>query len=381
MDLLHKGFDALDLAFMVHLPSEQAKLLERAKAEAIATGRDIPAHVGGIHFLVAPTGGRGGYAFRATTGSVGEIWFFKRYSRSDPWGIRVTVSAAQCAMIGLAGVRERLEKTLEKLNIPFGKGSESISRVDYALDFLIPSFEIDARQFVMHSNMTRVRHAHLEIQEFREAGKSNRTQTVMIGKNPGRQIVVYDKRAEVLKNRKSHWPEIWKIRRAEQGKPPLDFSDAEASAVWRVELRAYKRHLKEDWKVSSWGTLQQKLPSIFESLLADIRYTSPTSDRQRTRWPNHRLWDRVTEEVRDGLLSARSFASEAHIRELHELELLRMLREQTFGCLIALAAIKKTPPDQLQNFFAQQNDDFTKLLRDYPHQAAAKLAKARAKYG
>lgn len=381
MDLLHKGFDALDLAFMAHLPTEQAKLFERAKSEATATGKDTQVQISGVGFTVGPTGGRGGYAFRATTGSAGEIWFFKRYSRSDPWGIRVTVSAAQCAMIGLAGVRERLEKTLEKLNIPVSKGSESISRVDYALDFLIPKFELVANQFVMHSNMTRIRHAEFEVQEFREAAKSHRTQTVMIGKNPGRQVVVYDKRTEVLKNRKSHWPEIWKIRRAEQGKPPLDLSDAESSAVWRVELRAYKRHLKEDWKVSSWGTLQQKLPSIFESLLADIRYTSPTADRQRTRWPNHRLWDRVTEEVRDGLLSARSFASEVHVRELHELELQRMLREQTFGCLIALAAIKKTPPDQLQSFFAQQNDDFAKLLRDYPKQAAAKLAKARAKYG
>ena len=54
---------------------------------------------GDVGFNVASTGARGGYAFRCDTGSAGEIWFLKKPSTNDPWGVRISVSAVQCAIM------------------------------------------------------------------------------------------------------------------------------------------------------------------------------------------------------------------------------------------------------------------------------------------
>jgi hypothetical protein len=147
--------------------------------------------------------------------------------------------------------------------------------VDFALDFMMPGLHVSQRDnFVMHSRTTRM--AHADISEYREGGRSSRDHgSVTVGKNPNRQVIIYDKRAEVLKKGNSHWPSGMECKpRKKQGLPPIDLNDRETSQIWRVELRAYKRHLKEDWGVATWWQLQQKLPEIFNRLLADIRYTS-----------------------------------------------------------------------------------------------------------
>lgn len=51
-----------------------------------------------------------------------------------------------------------------------------------------------------------------------------------------------------------------------------------------MELRAYKRHLKDTWGVTSWSDFDDKLGDIYAKMVADIRYTDPTSDTNRARW-------------------------------------------------------------------------------------------------
>ncbi|MAB11540.1 hypothetical protein [Hyphomonas sp.] len=378
MELLHKGFDALDLAYAVHFPTKYMPKLNAAKQRAMEIGQPVPVWFGDVGFNVASTGARGGYAFRCDTGSAGEIWFLKKPSTNDPWGVRISVSAVQCALVGLAGVKRRIEEKFEKLGVAFRDGQESISRVDFALDFIIPNFTLVADNFVMHPRATRM--AHVDISEYKSGGRSGRTESVTVGKNPGRQIIIYDKRAEVLNKGNSHWPVVWNKSREKLGLPPIDLQDRDASQIWRVELRAYKRHLKDDWDVATWWQLQEKLPNILNSLITDIRYTAPSLDMNRSRWPDHPLWTRVRTELQGGLSEMKSFATESAIKERLHAEHDDMLKAMIAGSLIALAAHRNTELANLPAFTRNAAEEFITMFRDHPAKTERKLAQSKGKY-
>jgi hypothetical protein len=378
VELLHKGFDALELAYAVHLPAKFIPKLQNAKQKAMEIGQPVTVSLDGLEFNVASTGARGGYAFRCDTGSGGEIWFLKQPSTNDPWGVRISVSAIQCALHGLAGVKQRLESKFQRLGVPLRYGQESIARVDFALDFMMPDFGLKGDNFVMNSRFSRMTHA--DITEYREAGTSGRITGVTVGKNPGRQVIVYDKRAEVLKKGKAHWPIIWNKAREAQGLPPIDLNDRETSQIWRVELRAYKKHLKEDWGVATWWQLQEKLPKIFFSLLADIRYTTPTLDKTRHRWPEHPLWIQVRSELHGKLSEMKSFATEGAVKECLHAERDDMLRAMIAGSLIALAAHRNIELANLPAFTRNAAEEFITMFRDHPAKTERKLAQSKGKH-
>lgn len=171
----------------------------------------------GVRMAVADSGARGGYAFRYDTGPDGATWFFKRPRPGDPWGVRVSVKALALALYGLGGVRARLYGFLEALGIFVPLGAESIGRVDYAVDILAPGFVLEPERFVMHSHATRIDHS--EPDPMVRHGTSGRVTSVTVGKMPNRQVIVYDKRKEVIARRKVHWWEIWNACLAHRGEP------------------------------------------------------------------------------------------------------------------------------------------------------------------
>ena len=385
MLLIHKGFDALDIAYCAHIPLKHVSKVQEAKEKAASirggskTKRATScANLDGQLFNVAGSGVSGGYAFLCDTGSLGENWFFKKPNPKDPWGIRVSVSAIQVALCGLAGVRERLENTLRALGIVVDEGMESISRVDFAMDFHYPEFELNPTNFIMHPRCNRKSYG--EFQEYRENAAGNRVQSVTIGKNPGRQIIVYDKRAEVLANSKAFWPVVWDKYRKDHGLPRIDLSDPETSRIWRIELRAYKNHLKNDWNVSTWGTLQKNLPSILRNMMEDIRYIEPSADTNRSRWSNHLLWDTAKQEIEDELMTLRSFASEDHIRELLKHERDEMIRAQINGCLITRAGLNEVRYDELSAFVLQSVEETLSDFKRNEERTIQKLEKATERY-
>lgn len=229
----------------------------------------------------------------------------------------------------------------------------------------------------MARNFGRMRHA--DLMEYKEGGKSGRTTSVTVGKNPNRQIIVYNKRAEVLAKGNSHWPTVWNRNREANGLPAIDLSNPEASQIWRVELRLYKKHLKEDHGVSSWFQLQQKLGSMFNDLLDDVRYTQPTLDKTRCRWPEHPLWHRVREELNGDLAAMHSFASEENISKMQKLEREQMLITQIAGCIIALASSRNIDFTAIPQFVVQVAGEVTELFRANPAKTERKLQLAKGK--
>ncbi len=378
MELLHKGFDAVDLAYPYHLPMELIEKLEATKIRAMEINAPCVVDLKGKKFNVAPTGARGGYAYRCDTGRLGETWFFKKPNRRDPWGIRISVSAIQCALRGLKGVKEHLETTLFKLGVIVFTGAESIARIDFAMDFLFPDFELVSNNFVMNSRFGKMKHASLL--EYKEAGTSGRTTSVTVGKNPNRQLIVYDKRAEVLTKRKDHWLEVWNIKRKRDGKPPIALDDPKTSRIWRIELRAYKKHLKEDWHVTNWGHLQKHLPYILRSILNDIRYKVPTRDSNRARWPDHPLWSQAFSELHKEMDNLRSFASEERISEIHRNQKIQIILDQMAGCQIALAGLRNIELKDFYMFVRATSEELSRKMKRDRKRTAEKLERATEKY-
>ena len=289
MQVICSGFDGLDVAYMGHVPDGLLSVLERALERAVEAREPVLVEHGNVRFHVAENGARGGYAFRCDTGDLGATWFFKRPKAKDPWGVRVSVKSLALATYGLAGIRERIEGTLAALDFRLGTQPESIGRVDFAVDVLAPGFALRPDNFVMHARTTRADHEEIEVRQ--SHGRSGRYTSVTIGKMPGRQVIVYDKRLEATqKPGKAIWFEIWRGAMEQCGLHAPDFRDPFDGAVWRVEIRAGKKCLKDRHKITTWNDLRQKLHAVLHDTMNQIRYAMPCGDSNRSRWANHRLW-------------------------------------------------------------------------------------------
>ena len=148
--LLRTGFDAMDVAFKGTLPRDTLEKLEEAREEAQKNQRPVLLHIGPakIPVHVHEHGKKGGYRYRLDTGPEGEIWFIKNIDDAEQWNIFVSPRAFQLALRGLEGTIGNLFAQLDAMGATVV--SESINRVDFAVDVLAPDFELDPALFVAH---------------------------------------------------------------------------------------------------------------------------------------------------------------------------------------------------------------------------------------
>lgn len=270
----------------------------------------------------------------------------------------MSFNAMGLACNGLGAARSQLYSVLERLEIRTSALGVSIGRVDYAVDFYAPDFELIPDNFVMHSNA--VRSDHYDALTLQSEGTSRRVTTVRVGKMPGRQVTIYDKRAEVIVKRKPGWWKIWNSNLAKLGLPPLDPSgDPASNRVWRVELRAGKKHLKNRWGITTWADLDDKLGDVYNKMLDNIRYCEPTYlDKNRSRWPPAPIWERVKTEIQNDLCEMVSGVEPSNIRAVHKNAHRQMLVAQTSGLITSIAALDGT------NFIGYPNtvDQVSRLI-------------------
>lgn len=123
--------------------------------------------------------------------------------------------------------------------------------------------------------------------------------------------------------------------------------DPAQSRIWRVEIRAHKKHLKDSWGVTTWDTLYEKLGDIMVRMVEDIRHCTPTNDTNRARWPMSPFWQEVLEVVRKDLQDYRSFSDPDQVKTVMEEEHKQMLRSLRLGLSVSLAGMHgvKTPEE------------------------------------
>jgi hypothetical protein len=284
IECLYVGFDGLDVAFQGGLPEAALEVLQSAREDAQGQMRPVLAHIGVLKAHVAETGSRGGYRYRFDTGEDGEIWFVKHDARVDQWNIRVSVKSFALMLHGYEFVRNRLYDRLKAMGATIS--AESVGRVDLAVDLRIPDFQLEPNLMVAHSHCERDTYADAEASTARVHFAGRIPSSLTIGKMPGLQTIIYDKRREGIQKQKWHWFDRWGVNWREK------------QPVWRVEVRAGKRHLKAYWRVTAFEDLDATLADIVTAAMAKIRYLDPTDhDSNVTRRAEHPLWTRVRDEL------------------------------------------------------------------------------------
>jgi hypothetical protein len=376
--VLHRGFDTLALAVKANIPEDLFQYLEKEKERADEERRDVLINFNSIQLHLKSHGGSG-YRFVASGGDDGASWSFKKPNSKDPWGIRLSFGSYFMAVHGLGAAKAHVDHVLERFGIRFTDTDISMSRVDFCVDLLAPDFVLIPDNFVMSSSTGR--RDHITFDDTVGFGKSGRTTSVTVGAVANRQIIIYDKRAEIMAHQKPYWWEIWNhtLRKLNNGPAPydtlhserldptyhiptaLDPTDPTQSRVWRAEFRAGKNLLKDTWGIRTWADLFEKFGDLCRHSGEVVRYTDPAPlDLNRARWPNHVFWEIACAEMNDDLTEMRSGADPNPLKEIHREQHISTIFRNILGCSIALAALEGKKPADLPNVFdatAQQMKD------------------------
>ncbi len=340
---LYAGFDTIEVAFQGALPIEALEIFREAKQEAAKEQeRQLvtigPANVAGH---LASHGLTGGYAFLFDTGPTGEIWTFKDSADPSKWNIAVKPHASALACHSYQETRERILDNLKAMGCRFGK--ESIRRVDFAMDFLMPeTFELNHMQFVSHHRS--------KVSPYFEKKKEpdpntpslifqgRRVGSVTVGKMPGRQVIVYNKRKAAIELRTYYWFRVWGI-------DPKDTTQN----IWRLELRAGKKELKDKWNIRTFTDLENSIGDVFNDAIEKIRYLDDfQTDGNVTRQRMHPLWVAAMECLSKKLIDYRSGLVPGQVREVFRDQQIETYIQQIMGNSAGLAAMLDLTDEEIR---------------------------------
>jgi hypothetical protein len=379
MKIVHRGFDRLELSIEANIPPELFEYLDPIREEAEEAREKRLVSYGGADFDLLPHGVQG-YRFVLQGGPLAVTWFFKKPNARDPWGIRIVVGSLMLAIRGLGYVRTHIANTLERLGVRYGPRQVSIGRTDFCVDILAPAFELTPENFVIHSHSNRADHLTPEDHTLSN-GKSARFTSVTVGKMPGRQVTIYDKRLEVTDKRKPIWWDIWNENRKSEGLPPLDPKDRSESRIWRVEIRAGKRIMKDRWGITTWEDFDAKFGDVIAEAFEKIRYCEPDpTDTNRARWPNHEIWEVAKVDADEDLTELRSHVNASAVKEVHKADQIKMILALALGNCTTLAALEGVESDDLQGYMQDMGERLRTEIQADPERAANKLSKAKERY-
>lgn len=383
--VLHRGFDTLALSVKATLPPDVYDHLLRAKAEGEDTREDTLSEWNGVHLHVRAFG-TNGYSVVASGRPFGATWFFKKANPKDPWAIRVSFGSDFMANCGLGAAKAHLEFVLERFGIAHAPEDISIGRADYCVDILARGFTIIPDNFVMPASTKRKDYP--ELMQPVVHGTSGKASSVTIGNIGNRQVILYDKRAEVIVRNKDQWWKIWQTeldRQWNQGildhRITLDRSDPSQSRIVRVEFRAGKRTLKDRWHITTWEDFFDRFGDVCRQMGEDIRYCDPKrGDTNRARWPNHPLWEVACGEINDDLCEMRSGVDPSVIKEVHRETHITTLLRNILGTSITHGALNGISGDELPTHLANLASEMTAHVGQHPQKTRKQLEAAKAKY-
>ena len=376
MHLLHRGFDGLDVSVRVIVHQELLDCLLAAKLMAIQNHRHEPTSFRGIDMLVSPTGiRRSGYPIAAAIGEFADQWWFKWPNSADPWGIRVSHASATLTAYGLEGTWARMEETLDRLGFRIAPSLFSIGRADYAIDVLIPGFEPDYRRLVVPGRTSFKSNYEIEIE-----GISFKVKGLRVGKNPHRQVAIYDKGFESRLRKKIWFWEIWNRALADMGLPPLDHRAPPKSSIWRIEFRIYKVFLKRIAKVVTLDDFRRNANRLYSEFARQFRYTEPSADQNRARWRLHEIWKFAREAIDGGLNLEPAQLPPGRILELERGAKAMMLNDQMCGVAASYAALKGVASSDVIRGAAVSAAAITRRAQRDPKRFSAQIENARARH-
>ena len=371
MKNLYANFDGLDLSFHGRVSDQMIDALDKAKIEAQELRGSVSAEIGGLPVMVRETGRRGGWAYVFDTGEDGEVWAcMGRNEEQGRWVLTVSVrSAAFLQYGGLEAIRARIAERLECFEfepIPCPQSGlvDSVSRVDFCCDFLCArNFEINPEAIASKGS----KKGHLEGASVFWAGR--RITGVTVGKMPNRQVVIYDKTTDTRQKGKDYWFEAWGLDRETEDR------------VWRVELRAGKKFLRETWGVKSLDDLAASVGDIMTDTLDKVRLVDLV-DSNVTRCPDAPLWAALRKAVADGLRGLFSGLCPGVVRETVRERFDLTMRTLVKGCALTHAAVLVGRNDlaAICDLIEKNAGDVIRAIKSDAEETLKHVARARDRY-
>lgn len=331
-ELLYQGIDTLDIAFQGALNPDVLDHLKTARDEAEKDDEKqlITVGPGQVEAHIFPHGMRGGYRYVLDTGPEGAQWRFKTDLRQSEWNGFVSIASGMLVTRTLADIESEIWSTLNRFG--FRITGHAVNRIDYAMDFATDAFEPHPDKFVAHSNCKVKPHfGPKEIDDTLPSPvtRGRRVESVTIGKMPGRQVIVYDKRRDSIVKRKDWWFPVWRISK-----------DDKSREIWRVEIRAGKKELKDKWNLRTIDELRASLGDLLQRSLQDVRYVDTSqSDSNVTRQKLHPLWEAALNAPLDTNSFGRTGLLPGAVKEVERRKAIETSKQLILGNAISLASI------------------------------------------
>jgi len=354
IEILHSGFDKLEVAFNGALPGRLRAALEGAKQRAVSNVEAEQMNLGGFDVWVKETGAKGGYAYVFTTEESREMWAVKDNPDPGNWNLRCVVSSAALAVEGWDAVKGRL---LDQLRAWSTKTTDiSVSRIDYAVDFKAPGWSVDPRRVICHR--------HCDIGEYSDGEAvadddgmkvhwaNRQVASLTVGTMPGRQVIVYDKSREVRASGKGLWHEIW-------GCVP-----DKSERVWRVEVRAGKEHLTRAG-IKNFDDIERAIGTVFAKAMHDIRLAVSPDFDNATRAAVDPVWMQVQGVVAEANEASAGAVTWGRFIEGRRDEIATVYRQQLVGCAMGYAVtLGKSAMDTAREIAAEIHEDILTLWNE-----------------
>lgn len=300
--LLAQGPDTIkesfDIVFKPHVWEKLERLKEKAQEVDPRGGGLVYFEIEGWSFQMQSHGRRGG-SFCFFNDDVE----FQLRSKDIGWAVTVEYRSGGLWEHSAEVLRERVQSIVKALGEPRNADWIRLSEIHWAFDFYSPEFsdEISAAlrdKFVCISKVKNdevgkvpVFPAHMMKDEYWAAhGSGGRTETVQVGSKSSLQVQIYDKGREIRENSKKFWmKELYQHNQMQPGAEGLVIDDLEH--IWRVELRFKGKGYLKKRNIQTYEHFMAEKDAILQEALTTRRLAQPTNDTNRSRWPNHHLWD------------------------------------------------------------------------------------------
>ena len=176
------------------------------------------------------------------------------------------------------------------------------------------------------------------------------------------------------------WLTIWNAALAAKEKPPFDLSDRDQVQVWRFELRLGSKQLRNRFEMRNWQDVRNVVGDAFTDALTRMRYTVPTTDRNRARWPVHGLWQQFEAVIGNDLLQNCAGVLPSDVIEANRDAKMRELDAQLVGLFITRAAISDVSGDGFDDFMKTHPEALMRLAKEHPVPVGDRIGKARSRY-
>lgn len=361
MRKIYEGFDNIDVA--IDCVVNSLALNEFCAIKEELNSLDHMKHLKftrkGEEFLMYQTGKDGGYAYHFKH-DLGD--FYVKARQDLEWPVFVSIGSE--GLVKYGSLDNALEKMYEILNLFCDEiKAESVNRADYCIDFIGDfRWKLDniAKKSIREIQENRTfsdSEKKKLIEELKELDKpekdkpknkgddysqginaehnNGRTTAFRMGKNPNRQLAVYDKTIEIVVKNKGYWKDIWAMsKNYKEGVP-----------VFRIELRAFRNTLKRFMGGKrSVEKLKKEICSILCKIFNLVSYKSISrndfkGENYSRDAKNHPFWDYMVSQffkMKDNVLPARHIEA---VRTYIDNQLAEQLKKQAIGTLVTSAYV------------------------------------------